>query len=80
MGCLAADTSGGDCNSMSTPETTLDDIGTIDPAYPPTPLRQVLAGRLSHAAGFRLLVAGHYTAREIGILIRQLEVTRDALS
>lgn len=67
-------------NPKSLSQTTPDDIGTICPEFPIEPMREVLAGRLSHTAGFRLLVAGRYTAREIGILIRQLKVTREALT
>lgn len=62
-----------------TPQTT-NDIGTIEPEYPLAPLREVLAGSLSDSASFRLLVEGRYGTREIDLLVRQLIVTKDALS
>lgn len=43
------------------------------------PLRQVLAGELGGDAAFRLIVEGMYGPREIGYLIRQLEVMREAI-
>lgn len=44
-----------------------------------TPMRQVMAGCLGGETGFRLFVEGPYRVREIDLVIRQLEVARDAM-
>jgi hypothetical protein len=61
-------------------QSTLDDVGTIEPTYPLPPLREVSSGVLSEVAGYRLLVEGPYTAKEIGVLINYLKVVREALN